>query len=135
LNISGDGKKTELLTEEADGVRFKLPDAVTVADNGVLYFTDGSYKYNLHQFSFDILEGKPHGRLMSFDPTTKVTRVLLRDLYFANGVSLSPDQTHLVFCETPMSLSHFISVSFIFHLCSLNPHDLKLLFCCSQKKM
>ncbi|VYS60068.1 unnamed protein product [Arabidopsis thaliana] len=102
LNISGDGKKTELLTEEADGVRFKLPDAVTVADNGVLYFTDGSYKYNLHQFSFDILEGKPHGRLMSFDPTTKVTRVLLRDLYFANGVSMSPDQTHLVFCETPI---------------------------------
>ncbi|KAL1199760.1 Protein STRICTOSIDINE SYNTHASE-LIKE 6 [Cardamine amara subsp. amara] len=102
LNISGDGKKTELLTEEAEGVRFKLTDAVVVADNGVMYFTDASYKYSLHQFSFDILEGKPNGRLMSFDPTTRVTRVLLRDLYFANGVSMSPDQTHIIFCETPI---------------------------------
>ncbi|CAN6802913.1 unnamed protein product, partial [Brassica oleracea] len=102
LNISGDGKKTELLTDAADGVKFKLADAVAVADNGVLYFTDASYKYNMRQFAFDILEGRPHGRLMSFDPTTRTTRVLLKDLYFANGVSMSPDQTHLIFCETPM---------------------------------
>ncbi|XP_006291226.2 protein STRICTOSIDINE SYNTHASE-LIKE 4 [Capsella rubella] len=102
LNISDDGKKTELLTDEAEGVKFKLTDAVVVADNGVLYFTDASYKYNIHQFIFDFLEGKPHGRLISFDPTTRVTRVLVRDLYFANGVSLSPDQTHLVFCESVM---------------------------------
>ncbi|ESQ45367.1 hypothetical protein EUTSA_v10010472mg [Eutrema salsugineum] len=100
LNISNDGKKTELLTDEAEGVRFKLTDAVAVGDNGVLYFTDASYKYNFRQAAFDFLEGKPHGRLMSFDPTTRTTRVLLRDLYFANGVSMSPDQSHLVFCET-----------------------------------
>lgn len=102
LNISIDGKKTELLTDEADGVKFKLTDGVAVADNGVLYFTDASYRYDLRQFAFDILEGKPHGRLMSFDPITRTTCVLLKDLYFANGVSMSPDQTHLVFCETPM---------------------------------
>uniref|UniRef100_A0A1J3H8K7 Protein STRICTOSIDINE SYNTHASE-LIKE 6 n=1 Tax=Noccaea caerulescens TaxID=107243 RepID=A0A1J3H8K7_NOCCA len=102
LNISGDGKKTELLTDEAEGVRFKMTDAVAVGDNGVLYFTDASCKYNLHQFAFDILEGKPHGRLLSFDPTTGVTRVLLRDLYFANGITMSPDRSHLVFCETPI---------------------------------
>ncbi|KAH0902897.1 hypothetical protein HID58_042400 [Brassica napus] len=102
LNISDDGKKTELLTDEAEGVKFKLTDAVAVRDNGVLYFTDASYKYNLHHFAFDIWEGRPHGRLMSFDPITRTTRVLLRDRYFSNGVSMSPDQTHLVFCETPL---------------------------------
>lgn len=110
LNISIDGKKTELLTDEADGVKFKLTDGVAVADNGVLYFTDASYRYDLRQFAFDILEGKPHGRLMSFDPITRTTRVLLKDLYFANGVSMSPDQTHLVFCETPMSSSFSLSL-------------------------
>lgn len=106
MNISDDGKKTELLTEEAEGVRFKLTDAVVVADNGVLYFTDASYKYNISQYAFDFLEGKPHGRLLSFDPITRVTRVLLRDLYFANGISMSPDQTHLVFCETVMYVNN-----------------------------
>lgn len=102
LNISNGGKKTELLTDEAEGVRFNLTDAVAVGDNGVLYFTDASYKYSYSQSSFDFLEGKPHGRLMSFDPTTRTTRVLLKNLYFANGVSMSPDQTHLIFCETPI---------------------------------
>lgn len=102
MNISSDGKKTELLTDEAEGVRFKITDAVAVADNGVLYFTDASYKYNLREFAFDVLEGKPHGRLLSYDPTTRTTRVLLKDLYFANGVAMSPDQTHVVFCETLM---------------------------------
>ncbi|CAF2151293.1 unnamed protein product [Brassica rapa] len=102
LNISDDGRKTELLTDEAEGVRFKLTDAVAVGDNGVLYFTDASYKYDYSQASFDFLEGKPHGRLMSFNPTTRTTRVLLKDLYFANGISMSPDQTHLIFCETPV---------------------------------
>ncbi|KAF2543141.1 hypothetical protein F2Q68_00030794, partial [Brassica cretica] len=85
---SDDGRKTDLLTDEAEGVRFKLTDAVAVGDNGVLYFTDASYKYDYSQSSFDVLEGKPHGRLMSFNPTTRTTRVLLKDLYFANGVSI-----------------------------------------------
>ncbi|KFK34387.1 hypothetical protein AALP_AA5G138500 [Arabis alpina] len=102
LSISSDGKNIELLSDEAEGVKFKITDAVAVADNGVMYFTDASSKYNLLDFSFDVLEGKPHGRLLSYDPATRTTRVLLKDLYFANGVSMSPDQTHLIFCETLM---------------------------------
>jgi sugar lactone lactonase YvrE len=50
----------------------------------------------------DILEARPHGRLMSFDPSTGRTAVLARDLYFANGVSVSPDQSSLIYCETVM---------------------------------
>uniref|UniRef100_A0A1D1Y891 Adipocyte plasma membrane-associated protein n=1 Tax=Anthurium amnicola TaxID=1678845 RepID=A0A1D1Y891_9ARAE len=48
----------------------------------------------------DILEGRPYGRLMVFDPAANNTTVLLRDLYFANGVALLPDQASLVYCET-----------------------------------
>ncbi|XP_010550491.1 PREDICTED: protein STRICTOSIDINE SYNTHASE-LIKE 5-like [Tarenaya hassleriana] len=102
LNISKDGSRTELVTEEAEGVRFKLTDGVDVGEDGVIYFTDASYRYSLKEFMMDILEGKPNGRLLSHDPSTKTTTVLLRDLYFANGISLSPDQTHLIFCETPL---------------------------------
>ncbi|KAJ0040856.1 hypothetical protein Pint_28635 [Pistacia integerrima] len=40
---------------------------------------------------------KPFGRLLSFDPVTKKTKVLLHHLYVANGVTVSPDQTFLVF--------------------------------------
>lgn len=92
----------ELLTDEADGLKFKLTDAVDITLDGILYFTDASSKYALHEFLFDFLEGRPHGRFMSYDPSTKQTKVLLRDLYFPNGVVISPDQHFVIFCETPM---------------------------------
>ncbi|XWS42214.1 hypothetical protein CRYUN_Cryun17cG0149000 [Craigia yunnanensis] len=101
LNISKDGE-VELLTDEADGLKFKITDGVDIADNGIIYFTDASYKYNLHDQFWDMLEGKPHGRFMSFDPVTRKTRVLVRDLYFANGVAVSPRQDSAIFCESIM---------------------------------
>lgn len=101
LKITEDGE-IEVLAIEAEGIKFGTPDAVTVAKNGVLYFTDASWKYDLHQFALDLLENRPYGRLMSYDPSTKQTQVLVRDLYYANGVEMSPDQEFVVFCETPM---------------------------------
>ncbi|XP_022775475.1 protein STRICTOSIDINE SYNTHASE-LIKE 5-like isoform X2 [Durio zibethinus] len=101
LNISRDGE-VELLTDEADGLKFKITDGVDIADNGMIYFTDASYKYDLHDHLWEILDGKPHGRFMSFDPVTRKTRVLVGDLYFANGVAVSPRQDSAIFCETIM---------------------------------
>ncbi|KAF8011380.1 hypothetical protein BT93_J1860 [Corymbia citriodora subsp. variegata] len=92
LNVSKHGT-VELLTDEAEGVKFKLTDAAAVARDGAIYFTDASYKYTFGEFIWDVLEGRPHGRLLSYDPATKETRVLARDLYFANGIALSPDQS------------------------------------------
>lgn len=101
LNISRDGGM-ELLADEAEGLKFKITDDVVVAEDGMIYFTDASHKYSLHEFEKDILEGRPYGRLISFDPVSKRTKVLLRDLYFPNGIALSPHQDYLVFCETSM---------------------------------
>nr|GFA95674.1 protein strictosidine synthase-like 5-like [Tanacetum cinerariifolium] len=91
-----------MLTNEAEGIKFGTTDGVTVAKNGILYFTDASAKYDLHNFKLDIFEGRPYGRLMSYDPCTKQTKVIARDLYYANGVEMSPDQDFVIFCETPM---------------------------------
>ncbi len=98
----------ELLTDEADGQKFKTTDAVDVAHNGMIYFTDASYKYGLSKATWDILEGKPHGRLMSYDPATKTTKVLVRNLYFANGVAVTPDQNYVIYCETPVYVYFFL---------------------------
>nr|POE67180.1 protein strictosidine synthase-like 6 [Quercus suber] len=76
LNVTANGV-VKLLTDEADGQKFKLTDA-------------------------DIFEGKPNGRLLSYDPAIKTTKVLVHNLYFANGVVVSPDQNYVIFCETPM---------------------------------
>lgn len=101
LKVSPD-REVELLTDAAEGFRFALTDGVDVAADGIIYFTDASYKHSLAEFMLDILEARPHGRLMKFDPSTRQTTVLARDFYFSNGVALAPDQSSLIFCETVM---------------------------------
>ncbi|KAL0550621.1 hypothetical protein IC582_015143 [Cucumis melo] len=92
----------EALTEEADGVKFRLTDGVDVAEDGTVYFTDASSKYRFHSFIFDIFEGRPYGRLLSYNPVTKITKLLVGDLYFGNGVAVAPTQDFVIFCETPL---------------------------------
>ncbi|KAL6905278.1 hypothetical protein ACP4OV_002879 [Aristida adscensionis] len=101
MKVSPD-RTVELLTDAAEGLRFALTDGVDVAADGTIYFTDASHKYNLSNHMTDILEARPHGRLLNFDPATGRTAVLARDLYFANGVAVAPDQNSLIFCETLM---------------------------------
>ncbi|KAJ4963738.1 hypothetical protein NE237_023677 [Protea cynaroides] len=100
LRVSREGTMVELLTDEAEGLKFRLTDGVDVGRDGMIYFTDASYKYSLDNPMVEVLEGRPYGRLISFDPSINKTRVLARHLYFANGVALSPNQDFLIFCET-----------------------------------
>lgn len=101
LRLNKDGS-VNMLTDESEGIKFKLTDGVDISSDGLIYFTDASHKYKLDAYVLDILEGRPNGRLVTFDPSNNQTTVLARDLYFPNGVSLSPDQLSLIFCETPM---------------------------------
>ncbi|KAL1566681.1 Strictosidine synthase [Salvia divinorum] len=101
LNISRDGA-IQVLSDEAEGLKFKFTDAVDIGPDGTLYFTDASYKYDVNHAFLELMEGRPHGRFLSYDPSTKQTTVLLKNLYFANGVTLSADHTFVIVCETVM---------------------------------
>ncbi|KAH7851302.1 hypothetical protein Vadar_009548 [Vaccinium darrowii] len=101
LRATADGN-LEVLTTEAEGVEFKLTDGVDITDKGVIYFTDASSKHDLNEGLKDIMGGRPYGRFMSYDPSSKQTEVLVRDIYFANGVAVSPNQQFVVFCEFVM---------------------------------
>ena len=99
LSIAADGSITELSTE-AEGIRFRCTNDLDIAGDGTIYFTDASYKFPLTQLKADLLEHQPNGRFLSYDPRTKQTKVLLRDLYFANGVAVSPDQSFVLVNDT-----------------------------------
>jgi sugar lactone lactonase YvrE len=94
------GGEIKVLATEADGVKFGCLNDLDVAADGTIYFTEASYKYLMAQFSSDILEHQPNGRLMAFDPQTQKPRTLLRGIYFANGVAVSPDQSFVLVAET-----------------------------------
>jgi len=99
LSITADGTLTTLSTE-ADRVPFRCTNDLDVAADGTIYFTDASYKFPLTQLKADVLEHQPNGRFLAYDPRTKQTRVLLNDLYFANGVAVSPDQSFVLVNDT-----------------------------------
>jgi sugar lactone lactonase YvrE len=89
-----------ILATSADGVPFKCTDALDVAKNGTIYFTDASDKFSVKDYLFDMLEARPHGRFMRYDPATGTVTVLLRGLNFANGVALSRDEDFVLVNET-----------------------------------
>ncbi|HAF15282.1 MAG TPA: gluconolactonase [Blastocatellia bacterium] len=99
LSIAPDGSVT-VLTTEADGVPFGCTNDLDVAADGTIYFTDASSKFPLSNFTADILEHGPNGRLLAYDPKTKATRTILSHLCFANGVAVSPDQSFVLVVET-----------------------------------
>ncbi|MFL1407616.1 SMP-30/gluconolactonase/LRE family protein [Marinobacter sp. M1N3S26] len=100
LEVSPSGQ-VRVLTREAEGLPFRLTDGVDVAADGVIYFTDASSRHSLANHQLDLLAMRPNGRLLSYHPRTGQTRVLLRNLYFANGVVVSPDNDYLLVAETP----------------------------------
>jgi len=99
LSIAADGSIT-ILSNQADGVPFNCTNDLDIAGDGTIYFTDASYKFPLTELKADLLEHRPNGRLLTYDPTTGKTRAVLRDLYFANGVAVSPDQSFVLVNET-----------------------------------
>jgi len=99
LSISSGGQVSVLATE-ADGVPFGFTDDVDIARNGIIYFSDASSRWHQPDYELDLLETRPWGRLLAYNPDTRETRVLLKDLYFANGVALSSNEDFVLVNET-----------------------------------
>jgi len=99
LSVSGQGG-VHVLAADADGIPFGFTDDVDIGPDGVIYLSDASWKYGKADLYADILETRPYGRLIAYTPATGEIRVLLRDLYFANGVAVDPDGRFVLVNET-----------------------------------
>lgn len=98
LKVSFDGS-IETLTQGTPEEKVGFANDLDISREGVVYFSDSS-KYPQPEYLLDLLEGRPYGKLLSYDLKTRQTKVLLRDLYFANGVALSHDQDFVLVTET-----------------------------------
>lgn len=106
LSIAPDRSIT-VLSDTVDGSPIRYADAVVVAQNGKLYFSDASTRFAPQDWGgtfeasvLDILEQSATGRILEFDPASKTTRVVAQGLSFANGVALSQDEQSLFVNET-----------------------------------
>jgi len=99
LSIDPRGR-IRVLADSAEGGPFRFTDALDIADDGTIYFTDASSKYRQAEYLYDLLEAKPYGRFMRYDPAAGEVQVLLTGLYFANGVALSQQEDFVLVNET-----------------------------------
>jgi sugar lactone lactonase YvrE len=112
LPTGPDGARIEVLADAApstDGETRPLNnvDAVVVAADGMIYFTDASERFGAKAYGgifeasiLDILEHSCTGRLLAYDPRLRTTRLILGDLCFANGLALSAEGHYLFVAET-----------------------------------
>ena len=108
LAIGPDGT-VRVLADEADGVPIRYADDVDCAEDGRIFFSDASTRFGARESGgtmqaglLDLMEHRPNGRLLVFDPVTETTTTLLAGISFANGVAVSPDQSFVLLNETGM---------------------------------
>lgn len=97
LSISKTGAIRELVTD-VDGVPLGLVNDLDIGPDGTVHFSESSTETT--DTLLDLLEHRPHGRLLAYHPDTGDVEVLLDGLYYANGVALSPDGSFVLVVET-----------------------------------
>ncbi len=95
-----------LVLEDVAGEPLAFADDVVVASNGTVYVTDVSTRFNPDTGSesepfvlWEILEGRPNGRLLAYHPTSNKVEVILDQAFFPSGIALSDDEQSLLFVE------------------------------------
>ncbi|XP_022988497.1 protein STRICTOSIDINE SYNTHASE-LIKE 3 [Cucurbita maxima] len=99
MKVGPEGGLATSLSTEAEGVPFKFTNDLDLDDEGNVYFTDTSTKYPRRNFLQVVFSAENTGRVLKYNATTGETTVLVRDVYFPNGVSLTKDGSFFVFCE------------------------------------
>ncbi|XP_060805117.1 adipocyte plasma membrane-associated protein Hemomucin [Amyelois transitella] len=94
--------KKQLLVSPRVAIEGRLPmlfNSIALADNGDFYWTDSSSDFQLKDGAYSVLTD-PSGRLFYYNAAKNESKVLLDDLWFANGVAISPDKQFVVASET-----------------------------------
>ena len=106
LRIAPDGK-VSVLVDRIGSEPIRYADAVVVARDGRIYFSDASTRFGPADWGgtfeasvLDIIEQSATGRILVHDPASGKTEVVARGLSFANGVALSQDERWLFVAET-----------------------------------
>lgn len=106
LAIDADGT-VRVLVDHVGGERLGYANAVVVAVDGTIFFTQSSTRFapadlggTLEASILDVLEQSATGRVLAYDPATATTRIVAHGLSFANGIALSSDGRHLFVNET-----------------------------------
>jgi len=88
-----------VLANEADGEPATFADNLDVEGDGTVWFSSPTREHTLEQVTLDVWDSRPSGRLLRYDPATKTAKVVLDNLFYANGVALAQDDSFVLVAE------------------------------------
>ncbi|MUM16384.1 SMP-30/gluconolactonase/LRE family protein [Mycobacterium sp. CBMA271] len=89
----------EPLVTKVDGPPLIFCSNVTESSDGTIYFSESTARFPFEEYRAAAIEGRGTGRVFRRDTDGTVTTIA-DGLYFTNGVTLTADESRLVFAET-----------------------------------
>jgi ribose transport system permease protein len=83
-----------------DDSRVRMADDLDIAPDGKIYFSDCTTRYEASNYPLEIVEGRPNGRVLCYDPATRKTRKVIKSFYFPNGVCVAHDANSVLVAST-----------------------------------
>jgi len=83
-----------------DDSRLRLADDLDITDDGLIFFSEATVRYEMDEWPVDGLEARGNGRIICYDTKTGSTHTALRGLKFPNGVAVASDGQSILFAET-----------------------------------
>ena len=99
LRLESDGTITTLINSQQNS-NFGFLDDVAVSEDGIIWVTQASQRFPFGEHIRDFFEASMTGRLLRYDPVSEEVSVAMDGLFFANGVTLSPNEDFLLINET-----------------------------------
>ncbi|MGV0749381.1 SMP-30/gluconolactonase/LRE family protein [Mycolicibacter minnesotensis] len=92
-------RQLETLVSEVDGRPLTFCSNAVEAADGTIYFTESTSRFRYEHYKGSVIEARGSGSLMQRSPDGTVS-VLATGLHFANGVTLTADESAVVFAES-----------------------------------
>jgi len=96
ISLQGD---VQVLADSVDGTEIYYADDLDIGKDGTIWFSDATQRHH-ENILLDYMGLQATGRLLSYNPRTKKTKVELSGLRFANGVALGPNEDYILVTET-----------------------------------
>ena len=83
-----------------DDSRLRLADDLDITDDGLIFFSEATIRYEMDEWPVDGLEARGNGRIICYDTNTGNTHTAVRGLKFPNGICVASDGQSILFAET-----------------------------------
>lgn len=99
LRLDPAGGAIEALVADIAGRPLTFCSNVVESRDGTIFFTESTSRFRYEFYKGSVIEGRPTGGLFRLDPDGTTVQ-LLGGLAFANGVTLTSDESAVVFAES-----------------------------------